>query len=322
MLKGGPVTVMGPEGGASAELEAAAHLRAALVASLAEALGGFEVLTQQLELSGTAPGSAALEAADLVGHDGAGRLVLVLLYDAETDLEGAAGLLRALDLAAEVAGNQGLLERHWGRNFCLKAPLVVLVGSYFPTRLQRRVAVLGPDRVRLFQVSELRSAEGATTYFTPWAAGVFDGERGQEVVDVAAFLADLEPAAAGIAAVLRERLARLVGDLQLHRTSGGIDWRWRGYGLCSISVRGERIEGRVDAPGGGVSGTIRNLSGGDELEAFLDAALVRFLALEEDQRRAAHPRPGTVRGALDVGCPAPGEPLLSREELDMFLAGS
>lgn len=273
-----------------------------LEAGLGEALGGFEALDTGLALDFAAPEGGPEVAADLVGLDGAGRLVLVQLVG-PGDRESALG--RALDLAAEADSRRALLERHFGRALGADPALVVLVGSELDPALVRRAAAVGTGRLRVLGARALRTAGGASTWFTP-----LDGASSGTGVEP---LAGVGSAGREAASAVRARLARLGAEVLVTPAGGGLAWRWRGATVCALAARGEALEGRVE-----VDGALerRPLTDGAALERFLDAALARYLVLLD----AGAPEPARP-APLPVAAGASSASVLSQAERDAFLTG-
>lgn len=293
---------------------------------LDDALGGFELLDRDLELDAgpSEPGYAA----DLIGVDAAGRLVLVVLLDAG-ELDGA--IERALDLVAFADARRGLLERHFGRTLrpskgAGTGTVVVLVGASFPDELARRARTIGNDRIRLLHMRELRTARGSTTLFVPLEEGsAHGGEQGIE-----GLAAQWSRPRAELLTGLGERLERVDPEVVPERAGSGVEWRVRGAALCSVTPSPNGLEGRVSH---GRRRTF-DLSVAGEIEAFVDAAIARFLALpppdavrEEPGLRDVALRPfarGGERESLRAHASLSGaedadsEPLLTQEELDAF----
>jgi hypothetical protein len=262
-----------------------------LVRALDDDLGGFQLLDQELALVGDSHLPSAV--ADLVGLDRTGRLVLVLQL---TDPSADVALAQALDLAALADARQSLLERHFARTLSSSPCLVVLVGAELPEELVRRVRVVGPARLRLLEARVLRSASGITTSYFPAPQVPASGRLG----DVEGFLGALPGPSGERAAVLVERLRRLGSAvdsrLGLTRTGDGLEWRIGATTLCTLGWRGDELVGRVGGGDGADatdSGPFRALSDGGAMEAFLDAALGRFLALAA----GANASPKPARGA-------------------------
>jgi hypothetical protein len=253
------------------------RLQRELVRALDEDHGGFELLDQELALVGDAQLPSAV--ADLVGLDRAGRLVLVLeLRDSNAD----EALARALDLAALADARRNLLERHLARPLAPAAALVVMVGSELPEELVRRVQVVGATRLRLLEARELRSASGITTSYFP-APHAPASERAE---DIEGFIAALPGPSGERAAVLVERLRRLGSAvdsrLALTRTGDGLEWRIGATSLCTVGWKGQELVGRVartEHAEASDTCQFRALPDVPAMEAFLDAALGRFLAL-------------------------------------------
>jgi len=263
------------------------RLQQELVRALDADLGGFQLLDQELALVGDARLPSAV--ADLVGLDRAGRLVLVLqLADPRADV----ALAQALDLAALADARQSLLERHFARPLGAAPCLVVLVGAELPDDLVRRVRVVGPARLRLLEARVLRSASGITTSYFP-APEVSVSDR---LGDIEGFLGALPGPIGERAAVLVERLRRLGNAvdsrLGLTRTGDGLEWRIGAISLCTLGWRGDELLGRVGSTDGAdttEAAPFRALADGGALEAFLDAALGRFLALAAGESTKAAP---------------------------------
>lgn len=276
-----------------------AALQRELELGLAEALGGFELLDRKLmpfavdgppwalgEASeGPASGPPGATTADdisfkgvnLVGVDPSGRLVLVVWLE---PTEYADALARALDLVAYATDQRRYLERHFDRTLAADGPLAVLVGARLPAELVRRARIVGPARVRLLEARELRSERGVSTWFAaPDADSPAQGSGGPR-----SFIAVLDAALAERAEGLVARLARLDAELIVARTLDGLEWLWRGRSVCNVVPRAGRLEGRVDAL---ERVEVRPIVDGPSTEAFLDAALARFLALDAEVRGSA-----------------------------------
>lgn len=253
------------------------RLQQELVRALDEDLGGFQLLDEELALVGDAHLPSAV--VDLVGLDRTGRLVLVLrLQDPRADT----ALAQALDLAALADARRSLLERHLALPLSAAPCLVILVGAELPDELIRRVRVVGPARLRLLEARVLRSANGITTSYFPAP----HAQASERAGDIEGFLGTLPGPSGERAAVLVERLRRLGSAvdsrLALTRTGDGLEWRIGTTTLCTLGWRGDELVGRV----GGSEGTdataaapFRALTDISAMEAFLDAALGRFLAL-------------------------------------------
>ncbi len=261
---------------------------AALEAGLAEALPGFAVLDRRLELGGAC--------ADLVGVEAGGRLVLVLLQrEASGDV-----VLTALDLAAEGRAQVGLLSRHLGSDRLRPdlAPMVVIAAERFDERVIDRLAPLSPDSVRLFEVREIESAQRSSTFLVPPTGAVPPAAE----PDTEEFLLGLGAGLSELVETLVVRLERMDADVVLARGSEGLEWTWRGRELCRVLAREGLLEGWL------ADREPRPIGSEQDLERFVEAALVRWVQLTEE-----------LEGLGEVELvPAGPRPLLSAEELDLL----
>ena len=255
-----------PNWGSGAAPPSAAALPPALAAALDRAFGGFFVLDRDLALGGDPQHPAAR--AHLVGVDGDGRLVLGLQLAVE-EVPGA--LERALDLAALADSRRALLARHLGRALAPSGACVALVAGTFPDAIVRRAAVIGRSRVRLFEARELHSAHGVSIAYVALGADAIPA------VDVPGFLATLPAERASRATELVARLARLSLGCAPTCTAEGLEWRLGETLLCRVAASVDGLVGQVE--GGALA-----LADGPALEAFLDAALERFLRLDSPLR--------------------------------------
>jgi hypothetical protein len=239
-----------------------------LAAALVDALGGFELLDRDLELP-PAPGEP-MRAADLVGVDGEGRGVFVLLLE-PNEVEHALEL--ALDFAYRAESERALVQRHLDRPLAAAPCAIVLVGEGLPETLRRRAAVVGSTRLCLLEVNELRSARGVTTWFSPTGAR----RIAPSLRTLAEHMAALPPAVAEVVTPLRERLVRLDPDLRHNPIRDGLEWQWKGHLLCRVTAREGTVEAIVDSRG---EPQVGRLAPGPSLDTFVEAVLARFVELQ------------------------------------------
>lgn len=244
--------------------EATDRNRADVVRGLGELYAGFEVVDRELDLGEG-------RRVDWVGVDSTGRLVLVLLVRED----GVEPVIAALDALAFVQRNRGVLAGHL-QNQRLRpdvSPVVALVAESFSDRLLGRLSGLDAEAVRLFELRTVTSARGEHVYLAPIEARAareaVTAPRGAEV-----FLSRLDVERRALAELVLKRIGRiddLVGYTASEKT---VTWRWQGELLCSLSSVDDQLDARIE-PGGGS----QPLTSSADLEAFVDLALGRYVAL-------------------------------------------
>lgn len=234
-----------------------------LEAAVLDALPGLEVLDRSLELDGLRT--------DLVGVDAEGRLNLVLFVD------GAAGGLpmEVLDTLRLARRQRYLLARHLGvEHLKVEADArVTVVATNFESLVAERLACLPRHQVQCFEVHEMRSDRGLSTCLLP----AFEEPQGSPVSALPAdeFVRGLAASQRETVAELSGRIERIDGDVSMAPGPGGLEWRYRGAALCRLRGEGEGLMGSV------VDGPSFAMEESQEVEAFLDGCLQRFLLLLE-----------------------------------------
>jgi hypothetical protein len=270
--------------------------RASVASGLSEVLHGLEIVDRDLELE---PGRAA----DLVGVDGGGRLVLVLMVDGDAD----ATALAALDAVAHAQRNVGVLAQHLQvtRLRAEQAALVVLVTERFGERTLGRCAALDPELVRLFELRRVASARGENVYLAPvlpisWRAADA-GSRSSEV-----FLESLAAAQREIAELLVKRVAHIDDQLVLDATERSLSWRLKNELVACLLAVEDRLEGQVPP-----DARPKRIAHKSEVESFVDETSRRYVEL-------LNATTGTP--TLPALVEPSGDPraLLSKEEIEAF----
>jgi len=282
---------------AQQDLEELENLQRDLESGLVEAVPGLEVLDRELQLG---EGSCA----DLAGIDGSGRLVLIMLVEGEGD----ATALAVLDALAYARENGALLARHW-KSARLRTELdaqVVLVADHFSTRLSQRLTSLGGTLVKFLEVHELSSKTGTASYLVPLrtlSSGAAPG-----VLIPEAYVASLPEYLRDPASLMLRRVGRIDEDLDCTATANGLQWRFQGEVLCSLSQGGERLEGFLAE-----SSTAFNLVGDGQLDAFVERVLECYI-----ERLDGAVRPlGEILEQVEI-VPQDRGQLLSPEEIEAF----
>jgi len=272
------------------------ELQRDLERGLAESVPGLEVLDRELQFG-------EKSCADLAGIDGSGRLVFVMLVDGDGD----ASALAVLDALAYARENGALLARHW-KSARLRTELeaqVVLVADHFSTRLSQRLASLG-SLIKFLEVHELSSKSGTSSYLVPLrtlSAGAAPG-----VLVPEAYVASLPEDLRDPASLMLHRVSRIDVDLDCTANANGLQWRFQGEVLCSLSQGGEHLEGFLAE-----SSTPFDLEGAGQLDAFVDRVLECYIErLDGDARPADE-----ILEQVELIPRDPGH-LLSPEEIEAF----
>lgn len=281
----------GPDGGRPDRREVAP--------ALARAPHGIEVLDHGLALSKTTR-------VDLVGVDGAGRLVLVLLVAG-----AAADAHAALEALAFVRRRGQQLAEHLGRPLARASETarVMLIAGAATRALCDLVAPLAVAGIELCEVCELESHRGTRTFVGPvsgraTSVAAAAGRPGDQARDEAGD----EPGRSARDELLEDlvrRIERIDERIEVERSAKTLRWRLDGRELCSLSFGGALPGGRV----GGDEQRIE-LDDGAVAEAFLERVMERFLELAEEPP-AGEPYAG-ARRTLGTG------QLLTPEEIEAF----
>ena len=120
--------------------------------------------------------------------------------------------------------------------------------------------------------------------------------------DTEEFLLGLGAGLSELVETLVVRLERMDADVVLARGSEGLEWTWRGREQCRVLAREGLLEGWL------ADREPRPIGSEQDLERFVEAALVRWVQLTEE-----------LEGLGEVELvPAGPRPLLSAEELDLL----
>lgn len=244
-----------------------------LEAAVLDALPGLEVLDRSLELDGLRT--------DLVGVDAEGRLNLVLFVDGADE-----GLpLEVLDTLRLARRQRYLLARHLGvEHLNVEADVrVTVVATSFESLVAERLACLPQHQVQCFEVHEMRSDRGLSTRLLP----AFAEPQGSPapVMPADEFVRGLDAAQRETVTQLSGRIERIDGEVSMAAGPGGLEWRYRGAALCRLRGEGDGLMGSV------VGGASFAIGESQEVEAFLDGCLRRFLFLLETPD-TSEPTPG------------------------------
>ncbi len=241
---------------------------AALEASLAQAIRGFELVDQALELGRG-------QHAHLLGVDAEGSLVLVLLVagDAET------APLRALDALRYGTRHGEAIVRHLNHARLLPdAGLrVALVAEAFDETALERLRPLEGAGVEAYALRTIRSRGQESSYLEPVVGG---GRASFSAVPKASsveeLLGSLGSRQREVAGEVRARLERLDERLALSAESGSMVWRREGEELAVLEFEGEHLS-RGSAPGRSPGRSPRTLDSERELELFVDDVVAEYL---------------------------------------------
>ncbi|MEZ5979561.1 MAG: hypothetical protein R3F34_15290 [Planctomycetota bacterium] len=245
---------------------AGAH--AQLETALSLALGGFRLLDQGLELT---DGGFV----HLLGADGAGRLVLVLLVS-EADEETVSRSLEALELAVDHAAvvHHHLTGGHASASGLdpRKAPRLLLVGEEFPLGRVRRLTTFcrRQSQVELYELRVLRSSIGETLYLYR-IAGQATAPQGGGTTDRPTGAGESRPKLELIDH-LGQRLRGLDPSLEPRAVKGGRVWTFRGEDFVEARPEPDgslavRIADQSEI-------TLRNTR---ELDLFLEKVVAEYL---------------------------------------------
>jgi hypothetical protein len=258
-------------------LSAAPSTHEQLEQALDLALGGFRLTDQGLELSGGG-------LVHLLGADGAGRLVLVLLVS-EYDEETVSRSLEALEL---VLDHGPVLHHHIsGGNYDDVGldpdlpPRLLLVGEAFDLeRTQRLTRFCGrQEHAELYELRVLRTGAGESLYLHRLAGRIerqnTPFRRPNPTPPAPAVLSPR----GDLLELLSQRLRGLDPALDVRDLPHGR--RWNQHGSAGIVHDGPLLEARLEGDG---SLTVR-LSGGDservrsvrELDTFLERVVATYL---------------------------------------------
>jgi len=265
-----------------------------LIEGLEEGLGGFEVLDHDVLFDQVAR-------AKLVGTDGDGRLVWVLVAEGDDDRTA----LTALDALAYSRANVELVARHFQRGTDSGTParLALVLPAPRPELVERLRPLLAQG-LELLTVRTISSPAGERSYLLPQGGAVAArpavGESSEE-----AFLAGLSEGQRDLARTLARRMKRIDDDIRVEASAVGLVWSHAGLALA-------QIERRDTGLAGGVAPEFQPLRLASELdlERFLDAAVHRLVELLDP---AGAEEPGESPSRLL----AEG-PLLTAEEIAAF----
>ena len=266
----------------------------ALASGLADVLLGFEVIDRDLAFD---EGGRA----DLVGVDGSGRPVLVLVGGEDSDRIA----LEVLDTLSYARRHAVLLARHL-RSPRLRpgaeARLLLVQPSPDPRLVDRLLPLLGRG-VEIFGVRTLSSAGGERSYLVPLEPPRPSGGLGRPQSG-GAFLEDLSGMQRELCRTLVQRMRRLDDELEVEGGPSGILWSVQGETLAQV----ERGEGGLR---GGVAPDFepRRLVAERDVDRFVESAMTRLVQLLGDD--GAGPEPGGLE-AFE------GEELLTADEIAAF----
>lgn len=269
----------------------------ALAQGLEDVLDGFHLLDREVRFDEAVR-------ADLIGVDGSGRLVWVVVAD-DSDDRTALAVLDGMSFARR---NPALLRRHFAAGVrgggANKATRLVLVLPTERTNLAERFKPFTGRELEILTVRTITSGAGERSYLTPVGTG---GEVSDLVPsqDRDAFLDALPEGQRGLARILVERMRRMDDELSFETSQAGVLWTYQGETLA-------QLEHRDTGLAGGVAPEFSPLRIATELdvERFLDAAVGRLVRLFSDDSQPAR---------RDLGELAFGEgPLLTPEEIAAF----
>lgn len=275
------------------------ELLGALAAGLTEVLPGLEILDRDLvfEQGGRA---------DLAGVDGGGRLVLVLVVDANPDLAA----LEVLDTHSLARRHADTIARHLVGNpsetriDATLEPRTIVIDPAGSERLLLRLGPILESGIELFALHAIRSAAGERAYLAPLTAPPMRPARRAKAPE-AGFLDALPPALAELGRAAVERLGRLDRELVVSGGSDAISWSHQ----SEVLVRLERVGNRLQA-GVGPHLEPRVLESEEDLEPLLESALALLVQWLDYDAPAAPVNPLAPPGA--------GDPILTREEIEAF----
>jgi len=236
-----------------------------LVPGLREGLGGFEVIESDLELGGGLR-------ADLVGVDGGGRIVMVLL----TSGRGSKTVLLALDAHARVRRDLELIARHLDspRIRPELPPRIVLVARCFSGRVIERLMPLLSRTIDAMEVHTLASSEGERTYLVPvgppGAVGLASATNDTPETFIEALPEDL----AELARSLIERMERMDEEVEAAASRTAVSWSLGGQAFARLALAGSELRGSVPA-----RAEDRPIHSRVDAELFLDDALAGYAGM-------------------------------------------
>ena len=237
---------------------------AALEASLAQAIRGFELVDQALELGRG-------QHAHLLGVDAEGSLVFVLLVAGDAD----SAPLRALDAVRYGTRHGAALARHLNHARLVPggALRVALVAESFDETAIERLRPLEHVGVEAYALRTIRSRGLESSYLEPVVGG---GRPRLTAVPNSSSLEGLLDSLGSrqreIAAEVRARFERLDERLVLSAESRSLVWRREGEELAVLEFEGERTS-RGHASGR----ALRTLDSERELELFVDDVVAEYL---------------------------------------------
>ncbi|MEZ6019614.1 MAG: hypothetical protein R3F17_05775 [Planctomycetota bacterium] len=242
---------------------------------------------------------------DYVAVDAKGRLNLVVWLGTDRDALPAEPVDLALELLHRAQEQSPFILRHLEAMGvrCHGDLRLVLISDHFLESTVRKLAVLGPARLRLIEVHEVRSSSGASHHLVHR----FPLQE-EQLVGPEEFLDRLPAAPREVAAFVLERL-RFIDDRVdlLACNSEALEWTFDNQPLCAIEAAPGALQARVGM------GERLALDGMPAAEGFLDQVLQRYFDLrlaEPDEGEPAGP-PALVDQGMKV--------VLSSEEMDAFL---
>lgn len=237
-----------------------------LQGALERCIPGLVILDRDLELNGD-------HCADLVGVEGNGRLVMVLLVEGSGDEP----VMAAIEALAFARRNATVLPVHLDapRLRVDLDPRVILIAQSFDEHLMDRLHPLQQGSVELFEVRLLRSARGENIYLSAMDStlGTSRPSVGEDI-STEAFLAQLPPEQELIARECLEKLSRIDEELELRVRNVGAQWSFRGAELARLEWIDEALHASV-AP----DYTSRYLRSSAQVDLFVEEALVRHVRL-------------------------------------------
>jgi len=278
-----------------------AGFREGPLAALREALPGLELVDRDLEVG-------AERRADLVGVDGDGRAVAVLLVDGGDEQAP----LVALDAFAWLARHRALLAAHLesARLDPGLEPLVVLVAERFEDRQLERLAGLSRAAVRCLELRTVTSQRGERTYLVPAPFPFGEGDA-LDPEGTHALLRALSPEAAALAEGLLRRLDRVDDELERAADGHGVVWSLADQRLCGLRAARGMLHGSVGRRAGAP------IHSSADAEDFVERVM-RYFA-----RWLGVPAEGGAVADEDDAEPAPdafdpAAPMLTAEEIAAF----
>ncbi len=245
---------------------------------LREILPGFTLLDEGVTVGGDL---AAQVRVDWVGRTAEGELAAIRhipAADAQT-------LTELLDLLALLRSHGSLLARHVGGGNPSRPPKVVLIVDALDEQAARRLSVLEGDDLRVLEVRAIQSRRRSCTYLVPRLSG----GTPLPTQAIEERLSELDLVLRRRVDALSDRLRRVDEELTVAALEEGLEWRWRGRPICSVSLGDGTPEVTV------AGRETRGLGDDDSIEGILDLAIARWLEVSEESEgldeTARMPRP-------------------------------